>query len=37
MDFNDINDPKGYYILNFNSDKIEYDFFENNITPIHIN
>ncbi len=36
MDFNDINDQKGYYILDFESENITYDFFENNITPIHV-
>jgi len=36
MDFNDINDKKGYYILDFAKDKIEYDFIENPISPIHV-
>lgn len=36
MDFNDINDQKGYYILDFEQEDITYDFFENNISPIHV-
>lgn len=36
MDFNDINDQKGYYVLNFDSTNITYDFYENNISPIHV-
>jgi len=36
MDFNDINDKKGYYILNLEEPKIEYEFIENNISPIHV-
>ena len=35
MDFNDINDQKGYYVLNFENE-ITYDFYKNNITPIHV-
>ena len=36
MDFNDINDQKGYYILDFEQENITYDFYENNISPIHV-
>lgn len=36
MDFNDINDTKGYYILNFDNEQIDYNFYENNVTPIHV-
>lgn len=36
MDFNDINDQKGYYILDFSLPKIGYTFFPNNISPIHV-
>tara|TARA_R100000315_G_C5228904_1_gene139852 strand:+ start:979 stop:2022 length:1044 start_codon:yes stop_codon:yes gene_type:complete len=36
MDFNDINDPKGYYILDFNNTDITYDFFQNNVSPVHV-
>tara|TARA_R110002020_G_scaffold121030_2_gene275418 strand:- start:1315 stop:2370 length:1056 start_codon:yes stop_codon:yes gene_type:complete len=31
MDFGDVNNTKGYYILNL--DNMEYDFFPNNISP----
>ena len=31
MDFGDVNNAKGYYILNL--DNMEYDFFPNNISP----
>ena len=36
MDFNDIKDQKGYYILDFEPENITYKFYENNITPIHV-
>ena len=36
MDFNDINDQKGYYILDFNNTDITYDFFQNNVSPVHV-
>ena len=36
MDFNDIKDQKGFYILDFSSKKIKYQFIENNISPIHV-
>ena len=36
MDFNDINDQKGYYILNFESENINYEFCKNTISPIHV-
>ena len=31
MDFGDVGNTKGYYILNL--DNMEYDFFPNNISP----
>ena len=36
MDFNDIQDQKGFYVLDFNGKNINYTFIENNISPIHI-
>jgi len=36
MDFNDIKDQKGYYILDFEPENITYNFHENNISPIHV-
>lgn len=33
MYFDDIEDKKGYYVINF--DNLEYSFFENNISPKH--
>ena len=36
MDFNDINDQKGYYILDFKSDDIKYKFYKNEVSPVHI-
>jgi DNA repair exonuclease SbcCD nuclease subunit len=36
MDFNDIKDQKGYYILDFEVENINFNFYENNITPIHV-
>ena len=36
MDFNDINDQKGYYVFDFEKENISYDFFENHISPIHV-
>tara|TARA_R100001015_G_C4626992_1_gene186278 strand:+ start:580 stop:1620 length:1041 start_codon:yes stop_codon:yes gene_type:complete len=36
MDFNDINDQKGYYVFDFEKENITYDFFENHISPIHV-
>ena len=36
MDFNDIKDQKGYYILDFEPENITYKFYENNITPVHV-
>ena len=36
MDFNDVNDQKGFYILHFNKENIRYEFIKNNISPIHV-
>ena len=36
MDFNDINDKKGYYILDFSKEDIKYDFYENTVSPVHV-
>ena len=36
MDFNDIEDQKGFYILDFNKENIQYEFINNDISPIHI-
>ena len=36
MDFNDVQDQKGFYVLDFNKKNIKYTFIENNISPIHI-
>ena len=36
MDFNDIKDQKGYYVLDFKKENITYDFYENNVSPIHV-
>jgi DNA repair exonuclease SbcCD nuclease subunit len=36
MDFNDIEDQKGFYILDFNKENIQYKFIDNDISPIHI-
>ena len=36
MDFNDINDQKGYYVLDFGTNSITYDFVENHVSPIHV-
>ena len=36
MDFNDIGDQKGYYILDLGSKNIQYEFFKNNISPTHV-
>ena len=36
MDFNDIKDQKGYYVLDFEKENITYDFYENNVSPIHV-
>jgi len=36
MDFNDIQDQKGFYILDFNEPNIKYQFIKNNISPIHV-
>ena len=36
MDFNDIKDQKGYYILDFEQQNINYEFYENNVSPIHV-
>ena len=36
MDFNDIGDQKGYYILDFSSENIQYEFFKNTVSPTHV-
>ena len=36
MDFNDIQDQKGFYIFDFNGENIKYNFINNNISPIHV-
>ena len=36
MDFHDIGDQKGFYILNFDDKDIKYEFIENNVSPIHV-
>ena len=36
MDFNDIGDQKGYYILDLGSKNIQYEFFKNTISPTHV-
>jgi len=36
MDFNDVDDQKGFYILDFNQENIQYEFINNNISPIHV-
>ena len=36
MDFNDITDQKGFYILDFNDNNIKYKFIDNNISPKHV-
>jgi len=36
MDFNDIRDQKGFYILDLNGKHVKYEFIENNISPIHV-
>ena len=36
MDFNDIHDVKGYYILDFEPETISYEFFRNNMSPVHV-
>ena len=36
MDFNDIQDQKGFYILDFSKKHIQYKFIENNISPKHV-
>lgn len=36
MDFNDIGDQKGYYILDLEPENIQYEFFENNVSPTHV-
>jgi DNA repair exonuclease SbcCD nuclease subunit len=36
MDFNDIQDQKGFYILDFSDKNIKYNFIDNNISPIHV-
>ena len=36
MDFNDIQDQKGFYILDFSSKNIKYEFINNDISPIHV-
>ena len=36
MDFNDIQDQKGFYIFDFNEQNIKYTFVDNKISPIHV-
>ena len=36
MDFNDIQDQKGFYILDLSEKHVKYEFIENNISPIHV-
>jgi len=36
MDFHDIGDQKGYYILDLSGKDVKYEFFENNVSPIHV-
>ena len=36
MDFNDIGDQKGYYVLDMESKDIQYEFFKNTISPTHV-
>jgi len=36
MDFNDIGDQKGYYILDMSPENIEYSFFKNTVSPTHV-
>ena len=36
MDFNDIQDQKGFYIFDFSKQNIQYSFVENKISPIHV-
>jgi len=36
MDFHDIGDQKGYYILDFSGKNIKYEFIENNVSPMHV-
>jgi DNA repair exonuclease SbcCD nuclease subunit len=36
MDFNDIDDQKGFYVLDFNRQNIQYNFINNNVSPIHV-
>ena len=36
MDFNDIQDQKGFYVLDFNDNNIKYNFVDNNVSPIHV-
>jgi len=36
MDFNDIGDSKGYYIIDLAPEEIEYKFYKNTISPTHV-
>ena len=36
MDFNDIQDQKGFYIFDFSEQNIAYTFIDNKISPIHV-
>jgi len=36
MDFNDVQDQKGFYIFDFSEQNIKYTVIENKISPIHI-
>lgn len=34
MDFSDVDDQKGYYVINFND--MSYEFYENTVSPTHL-